>query len=95
VRRCRDCGTRHLGPCQDYCYDERQGLIEWVQEHCAALGHELGPFKQIPGYAVWAARCTLCGRLATVRLDPDEGEQAVESEAFKIICIASEDETPS
>ena len=90
MRRCKDCGTKHMGPCRDYCYDERQGLIEWAQAHSAELGHELGPFVQIRGYAVWIAHCIHCGRSVMVRLDPDVGEKVVESEALQVQCAASD-----
>ncbi len=94
MRRCKGCVNRQLGPCQDYCYDERQGLIEWAQARSATLGHELGSFMQIPGYAVWVAHCIHCGRSAMVRLDPVEGKDAVDSEATQIPCPAPEGETP-
>jgi hypothetical protein len=92
MRRCRDCVAKHLGSCRDYCYDERQGLIEWAQVQCAELDHELDPFTQIPGYAAWVAHCIHCGRSVTVCLDALEGKEAVDGEAMRIPCPGSEGE---
>ena len=94
MKRCQDCVIRHLGPCRDYCYDERQGLIERAQVHCAELGHELKPFAQIPGYAAWVAHCMHCGRSVTVCLDAVEGNESLDSEAMRIPCPAPEGEAP-
>jgi hypothetical protein len=94
MRRCKDCVARQLGTCQDYCYDERQGLIERAQVRGAELGHELGPFAQIPGYAAWVAHCMHCGRSVTVCMDAVEGNESLDSEAMWISCSAPEGEAP-
>jgi hypothetical protein len=92
MRRCKDCVARQLGTCQDYCYDERQGLIERAQVRCAELGHELGPFAQIPGYAAWVAHCMHCGRSVTVYLDAVPGDESRDSEALRISCLVPQAE---
>jgi hypothetical protein len=70
--RCKDCVVGLFGSCAgDYCAAERAGLVEQAQLAAELHGHALGEFAKVKGRPTWEARCTRCGRTATVCLDPE------------------------
>ena len=81
-RRCKDCVVGILGACgADYCYGERQGLVEEAEALAEGKGHVLGSFDKVKGLPVWRAHCVRCGRSAAIALDPGPGEPQVYGEA--------------
>jgi len=89
MRKCRGCTITFLGRCRDFCRDERDGLEELARERASELGHSLGEFTHVEGYAEWTASCTRCGRQVSVRLDPAPGQKAVEGDAVSTKCERS------
>jgi hypothetical protein len=87
MRRCKNCVVGVLGACgPDYCYGERQGLIEEAEYLATRGGHALGSFDKVKGHPVWRARCVLCGRSAAIALDPGMGEPEVYGDATVSPC---------
>jgi hypothetical protein len=87
MRRCKDCVVGLFGACRpDYCYGERQGLIEEAAHLAAQGGHVLGSFDKVAGHPVWRAHCVHCGQSAAIALDAGPGELRVYGEATATRC---------
>ena len=87
MRRCRDCVTGLLWACgADYCYQERQGLIEEARWQAEQRGHKLATFVKDRDVPQWRARCTGCGQEAVIRLDPAPGQADVYGSAVRTDC---------
>jgi hypothetical protein len=87
MRRCKNCVVGLLSACRpDYCYGERQGLIEEAAYLAAQGGHVLGPFDKVAGQPVWRAHCVQCGQSAAIALDPGPGEPQVHGDATSTVC---------
>ena len=85
MRRCKRCVVGLFGACSaDYCFAERQGLIEEAER--LAASHALGPFVKVRGSPVWASSCARCGRTATIALDPAPRAPEVYGEAVDAPC---------
>ena len=90
MKRCRNCVTGLFWACgADYCYGERQGLIEEAQWQAEQRGHTLSAFAKDRGVPQWRARCTHCGREAVIRLDPAPDQADVYGEAVRTDCPAT------
>jgi hypothetical protein len=87
MRKCRHCVTGLFWACaSDYCYQERQGLIEEAEYRAEQHGHVLTSFAKDKGHPVWRARCSSCGLEAIIRLDPAPNEPDVYGEALTTDC---------
>jgi len=85
--QCKDCVVGLFGACRpDYCYGERQGLIEEAEYLATRGGHALGPFDKVKGHPIWRARCVQCGRSAAIALDPAQDEPQVYGDATTTRC---------
>jgi hypothetical protein len=92
MRRCKGCVVGAFGACgADYCYGERQGLIEEAEYLATREGHVLGSFEKVEGQPIWRARCVQCGRRAAIALDPARGETQVYGEATTDPCAHDQD----
>ena len=91
TKRCKGCTVGMFGACSlDYCYGERQGLIEEAQRFAQERGHVLSEFVKVKGYPVWQAQCARCGASAAIRLDPEPNEPEVYGHALSADCPSSE-----
>ena len=86
MAKCKNCVVGLLGPCNDYCQPEREGLIEEARRRAGQLGHVLAEFVKVKDYAIWEARCERCGRVAAITLDPPLNEPDVYGEAVVARC---------
>ena len=87
MRRCRGCVVGLFGACGiDYCFAERQGLIEEAEQLAAEGAHALGPFVKVRGKPLWTSSCARCGRAATITLDPAPGAPEVYGDAVRAPC---------
>jgi hypothetical protein len=87
MRKCKNCTTGLFWACaSDYCYQERQGLVEEAQDRAEMHGHVLAPFVKERKQPVWRARCVGCGLEAVIRLDPSLGEPDVYGPALVMEC---------
>ena len=89
MARCKNCVVWWFGVCAGgyYCQHERETLIEEANDRAGQLGHQLGPFEdKVAEYAAWMARCTNCGQLAVISLDPRPGEQTLYGGAVSEPC---------
>lgn len=93
-RSCKDldCVIEIFGHCRgEYCYPERQGLIERAQREARRLGHSLSPFEKVRNYAVWRAECERCGLEAAITLSAEAGEPEIYGDALGEACSSVED----
>lgn len=85
--RCKHCVVGLFGACAgEYCAAERAGLVEQAQLAAQEHGHELGEFVQLKCRPDWEARCTRCGKVVGIRLDPAPGEADLYGEAVREGC---------
>jgi hypothetical protein len=91
--RCKNCIVGLLGACgDDYCRSERESLIAQAREAAKQHGHKLGEFTKVKNYAVWQARCTQCGQMITINLNPESDEPDICGDAVTVECPKSEGE---
>jgi hypothetical protein len=87
MKKCRHCVTGLFWACDsDYCYQERQGLVEEAQFQTEQHGHVLTSFAKEKGRPIWRAECLGCGQEAIIRLDPAPNEPDVYGEALVTDC---------
>ena len=87
MKRCKHCTVGLFWACgADYCYQERQGLIEEAQQRAAQRGHTLTAFAKDKGLPLWRARCGDCGHEAVIRLDPAPHQADVDGLAVHAAC---------
>lgn len=87
MRRCKNCVVGLFGACRpDYCYGERQGLIEEAEYLAAQGGHVLGSFDKVEGHPIWRSYCVHCGQSAAIALDPAPSEPQVYGDATSTVC---------
>jgi hypothetical protein len=93
MKKCKNCVVGLFGACGiDYCYSEREGLIEEAQRFAEQRGHSLAEFVKVQDYPIWQARCVRCGQLAAINLDPASNEPDVYGEAASVTCPETDDE---
>ena len=87
MKRCKGCVAGVFGACgDDYCYGERQGLIEEAKYLATRKGHTLGTFDKVKWQPIWLARCVHCGRSAAIALDTAPDESQVYGDATTTPC---------
>jgi len=87
MRKCKNCVTGLFFACgSDYCFQERQGLVEEATFRAEQRGHTLSEFTKDRAFPVWRARCLHCNREAIYQLDPEPGESDVHGEALITDC---------
>jgi hypothetical protein len=92
MKKCKNCVVALFGACGiDYCYAEREGLIEEAQRSAEQHGHSLGEFVKVPDHPIWQARCVRCGQLVAINLDPAPNEPDVYGEAASVACPVTDD----
>jgi hypothetical protein len=92
MTRCKDCVVNLFGVCNpDYCYQERQGLVERAEDLAGQQGHTLTQFVKAKGLPIWHATCTRCGLRASICLDPQPGETDVYGAALTTPCSESDE----
>ncbi len=85
---CKDCVAWLLGGCGtgEYCRPEAECFMEEARQSAEQSGHILAEFVHKKGWPVWEARCTRCGQLAGINLDPSPGEACLYGEALTAGC---------
>lgn len=93
MKKCKNCVVGLFGACGiDYCYAEREGLIEEAQRSAEGRGHSLAEFVKVPDDPIWQAWCVRCGQLVAINLDPAPNEPDVYGEAASVTCPEADDE---
>jgi hypothetical protein len=84
---CKDCVVWLLTGCRtDFCRPEREWLVEEARQSAEQRGHTLIEFVKLKGRPIWQARCTHCGRLVAINLDPSPNESCIYGEAVTVNC---------
>jgi hypothetical protein len=89
--RCKKCAVGLLGACGlEYCQSEREILINQALQAAEERGHTLSSFEKIKDYPIWQAKCSQCGQMAAINLDPPTGEPDVYGDAVSKVCPEAE-----